>query len=75
MIFLLQSLRRAIDRTRSRLVMRRGKEETGSIEVSTRRGDGENAAGAATYSLRHFEKQRDEAIQSIETGSLRYRSR
>jgi hypothetical protein len=43
--------------TASRLVMRRGEEETGSIEVSVRHGDGDNAADAATYWLRHRKRQ------------------
>jgi hypothetical protein len=50
----------------SRLVMRRGREGIGSIEVSVRHARGENTADAATYSFRHCDVKRDEAIQQIE---------
>jgi hypothetical protein len=48
---LLQSLWRAADRMTSRLVMRRGREGTGSIEVSVRHDSGESAANVACNDL------------------------
>jgi hypothetical protein len=70
---LLQSLWRAADRMTSRLVIRRGREGTGSIEVSVRHDSGESAADVACNDLviacgkRNAFTQRsvcDEAIQN-----------